>query len=89
MILPTGDPPTEYQAYTEYSTEAPVARQDFVGFTGPKSQVTAGEDQVMCLSCHRAHESQYADILRWNYEDMIAGEVGSGGCFTCHTNKKL
>ncbi len=28
----------------------------------------AAVDQVMCLSCHRAHASAFPDMLRWNYE---------------------
>jgi hypothetical protein len=75
----------EYSAYTTYSVEAPVART-----TVPDSMsniVTPGTDVVMCLSCHSAHATPYADILRWNYSNMVAGGGGSGGCFTCHTQK--
>jgi predicted CXXCH cytochrome family protein len=43
---------------------------------------------VMCLSCHGAHATPYADILRWDYTEMVAGDDGSGGCVTCHTQKK-
>jgi predicted CXXCH cytochrome family protein len=42
---------------------------------------------VMCLSCHRAHGSEYPDLLRWDYSTMIAGGTNSGGCFVCHTAK--
>lgn len=78
----------EYSAYTAYSTEAPVARTTIP--TNPSGTVTpAGstDDIVMCLSCHKAHASEYGDILRWDYSNMIAGGSGSGGCFTCHTTK--
>jgi hypothetical protein len=85
IVLPdTG----EYSAYTAYSTEAPVARQNINGTGGASGTITPGEDIVMCLSCHRAHASQYLDILRWDYSTMVAGGGGSGGCFTCHTQKK-
>lgn len=81
-ILPNSG---EYSAYTAYSTEAPVARPNIAD---PISNVvTPGTDIVMCLSCHRAHASAYPDILRWDYSTMIAGGGGSGGCFTCHTQK--
>jgi hypothetical protein len=54
------------------------------------SGVTGG-NIVICLSCHRAHGSQYDDILRWNYEDMVAGAPTGGmdenGCFYCHATK--
>ena len=45
---------------------------------------------VTCISCHRAHGSEYDDLLRWDY---VAGtSAGSGtntdsGCFVCHTTK--
>ena len=54
----------------------------------------ADNDIVTCLSCHRAHGSAYADLLRWDYTDMQAGSGGDGvnkfankGCFACHTTK--
>jgi len=78
----------ETSAYTTYDPVVPVSRPDLSGYTGPSQTVTPGTDQVMCLSCHRAHGSPYADMLRWNYSDMIAGDASkSGGCFTCHTQK--
>ena len=77
----------EYSAYTTYDPVAPVSRPDLSSYTGPSQTVTPGTDQVSCLSCHRVHGSPYKDILRWDYSDMIAGGGGSGGCFTCHTQK--
>ncbi len=81
----------EYANCTTYNPLAPVARlQDtLTGMTGPSSTVTPGEDQVSCLSCHRPHGSPYPDILRWDYEGMIAGGGGADGkgCFVCHTAK--
>ena len=68
-----------------YSVEAPVARPTV--YSTPSPTVTPGIDVVMCLSCHSAHATPYADILRWDYSDMVAGGSGSGGCFTCHTQK--
>ncbi len=70
-----------------YSTLAPVA-QSVAGLT-LGSTVTLDSDVVTCISCHRAHGSQYPDMLRWNY----AGECLTGvadpdcGCFVCHTGK--
>jgi len=77
----------EYSAYTAYSIEAPVART--VVPDTPSATVAPGTtDVVMCLSCHAVHATPYADILRWDYSDMIAGDSSkSGGCFTCHTTK--
>ncbi len=71
---------------TCYSVEAPVARPTVPVSSG--STVTPGTDIVMCLSCHRAHGSPYADILRWDYTTMQAATgTGDTGCFTCHTTK--
>ena len=45
---------------------------------------------VTCISCHRAHGSEYDDLLRWDY--ITGTSAGSGantdsGCFVCHTTK--
>jgi hypothetical protein len=83
VILPNAG---EYSAYTSYSIQAPVART-----TVPdeiSNVVTPGQDVVSCLTCHMAHASNYPSMLRWDYNTMIAGGGGSGGCFTCHTTKK-
>jgi predicted CXXCH cytochrome family protein len=82
VILPNSG---EYSAYTTYSVEAPVART-----TVPDSIsniVQPGTDVVMCLSCHAAHGTNYPDILRWDRRSIIVAGGGSGGCFTCHTQK--
>jgi hypothetical protein len=88
VVLPSSG---EYSAYTTYSNEAPVARQSIDDHTASASpNVTPDSDIVMCLSCHRAHASQYQDILRWDYDNMLAGDPSkSGGCFTCHTQKNV
>jgi predicted CXXCH cytochrome family protein len=76
----------EYSHYTQYSVEAPVARDSV--YDAPNSVVRPGFDIVMCLSCHRAHGSPEPDILRWDYQTMQAGGGGADtGCFTCHTEK--
>ncbi|HIJ78265.1 MAG: hypothetical protein OEY01_03035 [Desulfobulbaceae bacterium] len=83
----------EYQYYTTYSVEAPVATSVLtsgVVTTLVNTNVqTAGNGIVVCVSCHRAHGSPYADLLRWNYSTMDAhnGVTGNTGCFTCHTTK--
>lgn len=80
ILLPQTGEYSSYDPVTNYSVEAPVAWTD----PSNPSRATA---VVMCLSCHRVHGSQYPDILRWDYSTMIAGGSGSGGCFTCHTQK--
>ncbi len=77
----------EYSSYTVYNPQAPVSRPNL---STVSSTVTPGTDRVMCLSCHRAHGSPYPDMLRWDYNEMIAGDNSkTGGCFTCHTQKKF
>jgi predicted CXXCH cytochrome family protein len=80
VTLPQTDEYGAYDPVNNYSTEAPVA------WLNPGTPA-AGEAIVMCLSCHRAHGSDQPDMLRWDYSAMIAGGDGSGGCFTCHTQK--
>ncbi len=76
----------EYAAYTTYSVEAPVGRTTVPDVAS--GTVVPGTDVVMCLSCHAAHATKYPDLLRWDYDDMIAGGGSEDtGCFTCHTQK--
>ena len=47
-------------------------------------------DIVTCLSCHRAHGSAQPDLLRWDYDAMVAATTSgfdNKGCFACHTTK--
>jgi len=78
----------EYAQYTVYDPIAPVARPDLEAI-GATETVVPGQDMVMCLSCHRAHGSPYPDMLRWDYDQQIAGGGGDDteGCFICHTTK--
>jgi hypothetical protein len=78
-------PPPDRPDIRIYSPDAPVAREKV-----PKSasdEVKLGEDIVTCLSCHYAHSGPYESILRWDYDAIITGEEGKGGCFICHTGK--
>lgn len=74
----------EYAAYnpvSNYNATVPVGWTDI-------NAPTRDSAAVICLSCHRAHGSEYPDMLRWDYNDMIAGGGASGeGCFVCHTTK--
>jgi len=81
ITLPSTGEYAGYDPVNNYSVEAPVA------WTDPANP-TRTTAVVMCLSCHRAHGSPYPDMLRWDYTKMIAGGGGTGGCFTCHTQKK-
>ncbi len=78
----------DYDGYT-YSVDVPVATTNPATATDATlTGAAAGQAIVMCLSCHRAHGSQYNDILRWDYSTMNAGGGAStAGCFYCHTTK--
>ncbi|MDH5298674.1 MAG: hypothetical protein OEV91_06605 [Desulfobulbaceae bacterium] len=85
FALPTGG---EYGAYNPVAAYDPVAP---VAWVNPAAPVRT-EAVVMCLSCHRAHGSQYPDMLRWDYGKMLAHSNSEAaapgtGCFVCHTTK--
>ncbi len=82
---PDVPPPPDRPDIRIYSPDAPVGREKVP--KSPSDEVKRGEDIVICLSCHVAHSSPYESILRWDYEAIIAGEEGKGGCFICHTGK--
>jgi len=45
-------------------------------------------NQVMCISCHRAHGSDQRDLLRFNYNLNQAGDTTvAEGCEDCHGAK--
>jgi hypothetical protein len=49
---------------------------------------TVKDAKVVCLSCHRAHASQYADILRFDYQAQVAGSGNTTGCLACHARMR-
>ncbi|OHB33227.1 MAG: hypothetical protein A2X84_03930 [Desulfuromonadaceae bacterium GWC2_58_13] len=76
----------EYSNFTAYNVDAPVGRVTVP--TSASSSVTPGTDVVVCISCHVSHGSDHADLLRWDYAQMIAGGGSNeNGCFICHTVK--
>lgn len=86
--------PSEYRDYggagtNAYVVAAPVASNDVSAVLQTVNLTGAGSDQaiVTCISCHRAHGTQNADLLRWDYSSVVAGGGGSGACFECHTTK--
>ena len=97
IYLPS-DTSKEYYKYNggtgsanPYSVVAPVGRDKLPANGNPDATITPGSDGsvVLCISCHRAHGSEYDDLLRWDYSTMIAGQSPSPneGCFICHTTK--
>ena len=84
-----------------YSPVAPVAA-DMSGVNGTTTTGTMVVSNILsapagltneiavvtCISCHRAHGSEFADLLRWDYSTISAGGGSSNnGCFICHTTK--
>ena len=80
------NPATEYFNYDTYSNEAPVGRIA-TALGDPGADVSATHRIVLCVSCHRAHGSPYADALRWSYGEMDVGAGVVTGCMRCHTAK--
>ncbi len=78
----------EYAAYTNYNVDAPVGRT--VVPDAASGAVTPDTDVVTCMSCHKAHATDYPDLLRWSYNQNAhsnAGNNSNDGCFICHTTK--
>jgi Zn-finger protein len=76
---------TEYAKMTAWDASAPVARD---GVPAAMSSTAGPGDVVACLSCHVAHASDNAHMLRFDYTAITAG-AGSDttGCFVCHNTK--
>jgi hypothetical protein len=73
---------SEFQGYTTYSFDTPVA---FLNPVGNETTVDMNSI-VMCLSCHRPHATAYENMLRW--DGTLQTTAGSAiGCDNCHTQK--
>lgn len=82
------DAGSEYKAYgPTYSVVAPVGSENVGTVLSTVNVDAGGQAIVTCISCHRAHGTNYADLLRWDYSAMEAGQGGTTGCFECHTTK--
>jgi hypothetical protein len=90
IVLPESG---EYRSYYpdgngRYNPLVPIARG--VVPTSSSSIVDPGSTSatgaiVMCLSCHRAHGSNYSDLLRFNYAALDTDNGSDdAGCFVCH-----
>jgi hypothetical protein len=92
-----------YNNYTSYMQAASgdrqtvrVARVTIPATASDQTGITAasggpGEGIVFCLSCHKAHASQYEDMLRFSYRAMVTEQnnplYADTGCFACHNDK--
>lgn len=80
------DVDSEYRGYggigNPYLPATPVGSADV---TSVKSSAGFVDDSaiVTCLSCHRAHGSDYYKAMRWGYAESSSG----GLCSNCHTSK--
>ena len=78
-------PASEYRAYGgsahSYQPAVPLG-SSLVGTPLGAVTLQGGDAVITCVSCHRAHGSPYAKLLRWDY----AGSAGAG-CVVCHTAK--
>lgn len=85
----------EFDSYGTYWASVPIAViNDDITTTGIVVTMTDYDsmvdrfEYVVCVSCHRAHGSEYHDMLRWSYSSVVAGTSGSKvGCTKCHTSK--
>jgi predicted CXXCH cytochrome family protein len=55
----------------------------------PTTAYTTTNARVACVSCHRAHGTPEADILRFDYSAQLAGSTVSTGCLGCHERQRL
>ena len=46
------------------------------------------ERKATCISCHRAHGTANADLLRWAYSTQDAGSGVEYGCLGCHNKQR-
>jgi len=74
---------------TDYNTN-PFAFLDYTTLTIGEAYTAATTGaQVACVSCHRAHGSANASLLRFVYANMNAGSGSNeGGCENCHYKQR-
>ncbi len=68
---------------TNITTLASHAKNNDSVLSGP-----ATADQVACMSCHRAHASGFAEMVRWQIENefLTKGDSTTGAAFYCATD---
>lgn len=80
-----------------YDWKYPLVQTETTGIVGAtldvKSTVAGGtlhnDDRIMCLTCHKAHASQYENMVRWDpngHAFIKAGEVDFTGSTTTVDN---
>jgi hypothetical protein len=87
-VLIPDEPP--YKNYVTYELTARVARKNLPPADSGKTEIQSGGGNavVTCLSCHKAHASEFSDMLRFSYSNYLTGQGARGtGCFACHGDK--
>lgn len=69
-----------YNAVSQYDYRYPVIENGGGWTVATQANVTVN-DRVFCLSCHKAHASQFANALRW---DMAVASGVQTNCSRCH-----
>ena len=78
------DIPTTWDiADPSYTLNGDDYKHNPVGYDNATYNATSGR-MATCLSCHRAHGTANADLLRWAYTTQDAGNGADYGCLGCH-----
>jgi len=80
----------EYTDFSNYNPMVAVGRMDLTAGDANFTTIDHTRDVVTCISCHRPHGSPNEDMLRWDYDGMLAHDSNAdagNGCFVCHTAK--
>lgn len=72
---------------TGYTLNGDDYKNNPVGYDGATYNETGGR-KATCLSCHRAHGTANADLLRWAYSTQDAGSGTTYGCLGCHNKQR-
>ena len=71
---------------TGYIPDGDDYKHNPVGYDDATFDIT--NKMATCLSCHRAHGTGNADLLRWGYSTQLAGQETASqvdyGCLGCH-----
>jgi predicted CXXCH cytochrome family protein len=79
--------PTGWTMGGVYAFDGDDAKNNPFGYTN--AVYAANPTQVTCLSCHRAHGTANADLLRWAYSTQSAGtSTADYGCLGCHDRQR-
>jgi predicted CXXCH cytochrome family protein len=80
--LPAGTGTNGYTSLVPFATDSSATYGILAGLATNNLAYNAGpgpatNDQVMCLSCHRAHASGFPEMLRWNMETTFITQNGA------------